>query len=374
MYSASALFVRPRSRSRTARVRPRRSGHRDRPTDRQDRRATADRDRRAWLRRQPHLRQHPHGRLRPLDRRGADDPRPLRDPGPLRDVGAADPQRGESRRGRDRIAWRPDGGDLLSTRAGDRAQHRRLAAVVLLVALFGRRRLARPAVRLFGLAIVYLPLVLLLGAALEPGETAERLLVLMLRAVPGWPDAAAPAGLPGPRRGFGDHRPRLCGRRDRRLAADVRSRCSGRIRGSAFASTGSATSSRRCWRCSLWPGPGRVWRPSGRKPHPRPAAIAFVTAGLFAAFVFAAGRFGADVGAAIVFPVGAVVAAMAVAGRGRRPLLLAVVAAPVAVLALLALVDLLSGANAHLTRSVLDAGGLGRSGRRRPAPASALCP
>jgi hypothetical protein len=40
-------------------------------------------------------------------------------------------------------------------------------------------------------------------------------------------------------------------------------------------------------------------------------------------------------------------------------LLLAIVAAPVAVLALLALFDLLSGANAHLTRSVLDAGGFG---------------
>jgi hypothetical protein len=36
-----------------------------------------------------------------------------------------------------------------------------------------------------------------------------------------------------------------------------------------------------------------------------------------------------------------------------------VIAAPLAVLALIALADLLSGANAHLTRSVLDAGGLG---------------
>jgi hypothetical protein len=36
-----------------------------------------------------------------------------------------------------------------------------------------------------------------------------------------------------------------------------------------------------------------------------------------------------------------------------------VVAAPFGVLALLALIDLVSGANAHLTRSVLDAGGLG---------------
>ncbi len=91
----------------------------------------------------------------------------------------------------------------------------------------------------------------------------------------------------------------------------------------------------------------------------RAAALAFLAIGLLAAFVFAAGRFGADVGAAIVFPLGAAVAAVIVAGRGRRPLLLAAVAAPVAVLVLLALVDLVSGANAHLTRSVLDAGGLG---------------
>jgi cell division protein FtsW (lipid II flippase) len=91
----------------------------------------------------------------------------------------------------------------------------------------------------------------------------------------------------------------------------------------------------------------------------RTAAIAFVSVGFLAAFVFAAGRFGADVGAAIVFPVGAVVAAVVAAGRRRRMAVLAVVAAPFAVLVLLALIDLLSGANAHLTRSVLDAGGLG---------------
>ena len=76
-----------------------------------------------------------------------------------------------------------------------------------------------------------------------------------------------------------------------------------------------------------------------------------------AAFVAAAGRFGADVGAAIVFPVGAAVAAAAITARRRRSALL-IVALPFAVLALLALVDLVSGANAHLTRSVLDAGGL----------------
>ena len=33
--------------------------------------------------------------------------------------------------------------------------------------------------RLVGLAVVYLPLLLLLGAALEPGETAETLLAML---------------------------------------------------------------------------------------------------------------------------------------------------------------------------------------------------
>ncbi|HUB98327.1 MAG TPA: hypothetical protein VMS11_00730, partial [Solirubrobacterales bacterium] len=43
----------------------------------------------------------------------------------------------------------------------------------------GRGRLARPAVRLTGLAIVYMPLLMLLGAALEPSEGAEVLLILL---------------------------------------------------------------------------------------------------------------------------------------------------------------------------------------------------
>jgi len=90
---------------------------------------------------------------------------------------------------------------------------------------------------------------------------------------------------------------------------------------------------------------------------PRGCAVAFLSIGLFFAFVFAAGRFGADVGAAIVFPLGAAAAAAAIAARRRRTALL-VLAAPVAVVALIALIDLVSGANAHLTRSVLDAGGL----------------
>jgi hypothetical protein len=219
-----------------------------------------------------------------------------------------------------------------------------LAALVL-AALLSRGRLARPAVRVTGLTIVYLPLVLLLGAALESGETAERLLVLLLA-----PALAALTLL------------LLRGFRGLAVASGITV-----LAYAIDAIAGSPLTSLSL----LGPNPGLGVRfyGIGNELEALLAVLvvagtgaglaAFAPIGLLAAFVFAAGRFGADVGAAIVFPVGAIVAAMAVAGRGRRPLLLAVIAAPLAVLALLALVDLLSGANAHLTRSVLDAGGLG---------------
>ena len=232
---------------------------------------------------------------------------------------------------------------------------------LLLLALLSRGRLARPAVKLVGLAIVYLPLVLLLGAALEPGETAERLLVLLLSPflagltllfLRGYRALAVAsaltvfayavdviAGSPltslsllGPNPGLGVRFYGIGNELEALLAVLV-------VAGTGAALTGFARGASR-----------------------RAGTVAFVAAGLVAAFVFAAGRFGADVGAAILFPVGAVLAAVVVAGRGRRLGLLAVVAVPVAVLALLALIDLASGANAHLTRSVLDAGGLGSLG------------
>jgi hypothetical protein len=93
-----------------------------------------------------------------------------------------------------------------------------------------------------------------------------------------------------------------------------------------------------------------------RLPQAR-AAAAFLVVGVTLAFVFAVGRFGADVGAAIVLPFGAAVAAATIGARGVRSALL-IATAPVAAVGLLALIDLVSGANSHLTRSVLDAGGL----------------
>ena len=226
------------------------------------------------------------------------------------------------------------------------------------VAIASRGARARPAVRVTGLAVVYMPLTMLAGAALEPSQEAEVFLVLLgapllaaitmalLRGYRALALAAAltvgadavdlVAGSPltslsllGPNPGLGVRFYGIGNELEALLAVLV------------VAGTGTALA-------GFLPALGR-----GR------AAAAFVAVGLLAAFVFAAGRFGADVGAAIVFPVGAAVAAVAVAGRARRWGLLAVLAAPFAVLALLALVDLASGANAHLTRSVLDAGGLG---------------
>jgi len=231
-------------------------------------------------------------------------------------------------------------------------------AALLTVTLLSRGRLARPGVRLTGLTIVYLPLVLLLGAALEPGETAEQLLVLLLSPLLG----AITLLLFGGFRALGVA-----------SALTVLAYALDVIAGSPLTSLsllgpnpglgvrfyGIGNELEALLAVLVIAGTGAALAGFARRASARAAAVAFVVVGLIAAFVFAAGRFGADVGAAIVFPVGAVVAAVVVAGRGRRTAVLAVVAAPFAVLALLALIDLVSGANAHLTRSVLDAGGLG---------------
>src|SRR6201999_1435556 len=90
---------------------------------------------------------------------------------------------------------------------------------------------------------------------------------------------------------------------------------------------------------------------------PGRSAAVFLAIGLVCAGIFASGKFGADVGAAIDFPMGVAVAALVVTG-GRRRWILLVILIPLVVLVLLALADLLTGANSHFTRSVLDAGGL----------------
>jgi len=219
---------------------------------------------------------------------------------------------------------------------------------------------ARLGVRVVGLAVVYLPLVLLAAAAAEPGQTGEVLLAMLgapllagatLALFEGYRALAVASGLTvlayaidviagsplttlsllGPNPGLGVRFYGIGNELEALLAVLI-------VAGTGAGLTGFAP-----------------------RTSPRRGAVAFLAIGIGAAFVFAAGRFGADVGAAIVFPVGAAVAAAVIAARRRRSALF-VIALPFAVLALLALGDLLSGANAHLTRSVLDAGGLGDLG------------
>jgi hypothetical protein len=231
-------------------------------------------------------------------------------------------------------------------------------AALLLVVLLSRGRLARQAMRLAGLTIVYLPLVLLLGAALEAGETAERLLVLLLAPLLG---AATLLVLRGYRAlAFASAATVLAYAIDVIVGSPLTSlSLLGPNPGLGVRFYGIGNELEALLAVLVTAGAGAGVAGFAPRAPRRTCVLAFITVGLLAALVFAAGRFGADVGAAIVFPVGAGVAAAAIADRGRRPLVLALVAAPLAVVALLALVDLISGANAHLTRSVLDAGGLG---------------
>jgi hypothetical protein len=91
--------------------------------------------------------------------------------------------------------------------------------------------------------------------------------------------------------------------------------------------------------------------------RPRAAAL-FVLVALAVAAALAPGRFGADVGAAIVLGVGAATAAVVALGLDRRRGLLVVAGGGAAALAALLAVDGVLG-GAHLSRSVLGAGDAG---------------
>jgi hypothetical protein len=236
--------------------------------------------------------------------------------------------------------------------------------VALLVGVF-LFRLRRAAMAWLALCFAYMPLLLLAGAWLEPGAVAEGLVVglgagllaaLTLRLAPGWRalaiacaiavaayaiDVIAGSGLTrlsllGPNPIFGVRFYGIGNELEALFAVMVPAGVAAGL--SAYSGWGGGVT--------------------------RGAAIAgFLAAGALGAVVFGAGAFGADVGAAIVLPLGAVVAAMAlpasgpIRATGRRSLLLALVLTPFIALFFLALIDLVSGANSHLTRSVIDAGG-----------------
>jgi hypothetical protein len=223
-----------------------------------------------------------------------------------------------------------------------------------------RERAGRTGARLLALSLVYLPLLCLAGAALEPSVGAERLLVML-----GSPALAALTLT-----ALGGYRALAfaCGATSLAYAVDL-------IAGSSLTQlsivgpnpagghrfygigneleaclvvlilvgTGAALSS--------LPAPGRGEGPQ-RRVEARGAAAFLVIAAIFS-FVFAYGRYGADVGAAISLPLGAAVAAALLVERPRLALLAFLL--PIPALIALSAADLITGANAHLTRTVLDA-------------------
>jgi hypothetical protein len=220
---------------------------------------------------------------------------------------------------------------------------------------FGRRGL-RWALPVLAVAVAYLPAVLLLTAALEPSELAEGLIagagspalaLLTLRLAPGFGALAIAGAVTAV--GYGVDV--VAGSHLTELSLIGPSPASG-VR---FYGIGNELEATFGALVPIAAGAAlAAWMPGASK---RVAALTFALAALVALVAFAPGRFGADVGAAVGLPVGAAIAAGVCldAGRGRLALALAV---PLIALAALAAVDLLSGGDAHLTRTVLRAGGL----------------
>jgi hypothetical protein len=222
-----------------------------------------------------------------------------------------------------------------------------------LAALLFRRRGAVVALSLLALACVWAPLILLVAAALDATELASALMVAL-----GAPALAAitRAVLPG-YRGLAA----ACAVTVGAYAIDV-------IAGSPYTALSV-----------LGPNPGGgvrffgigneleatltpltligagAWLATRQNPSGQSAATWFIGIAIVATIAFAPGRFGADVGAAIVLAAGGATAAALALGFDWRRTALSVAAAGIIGVAALVVLDLLVG-GAHLSRSVLGAG------------------
>ncbi len=243
-----------------------------------------------------------------------------------------------------------------------------ITVAVLVGLLFPDAR--RRASAWLALSFAYMPLFLLVGAAIEAGALAEGLLV-------GFGAAAAAAATLAFTQGWWELAV-ACAITVVAYAIDVvtgseLTRLSllgpNPIFGARFYGIGTELEALFAVMVPVGVGAAMSAWADTRKTGNEGAAVAFLGIGLLVAVVFAVGRFGADVGAAIVLPLGAAVASVSLfsgtvrgsaAPGGRNPhrfALAAVIAAPITVLALIAFVDLVSGGSSHLTRTVLDTGG-----------------
>jgi hypothetical protein len=234
------------------------------------------------------------------------------------------------------------------------------AALALLGAIVGRRRGLRKVIPILAVTLVFAPALMLVAPAFDPSELAERLIV----------GAGAPAlallsvTLLGPWRALALGAAVSVGG----YAVDVVTGSYLTTRsvmgpnpslGVRFYGIGNELEAMVAALSALGTGAAlQAWIPRIDR---RRAAAVFAVVGLAAVIAFAPGRFGADVGAAIDVPVGAAVGVAVCLGatRGRALLILLV---PFAALAALAVIDLVTGGDSHLTRSVLQAGGLNSLG------------
>jgi hypothetical protein len=215
-----------------------------------------------------------------------------------------------------------------------------------------RARAGRFAARLLALSLVYLPLLCLAGAALDPSVDVERLLLML----------GAPALAALTLAVLGGYRALAfaCG-------ATVLAHATDLIAGSPLIQLslvgpnpaaghrfyGVGNELEAALVVLVLAGTGAALTGFAPRLEARRAAAAFLAVAVVFSFVFAYGRYGADVGAAIVLPLGGAVAAALLVGKRRLALLALLV--PLPALALLAAVDLLTGSDAHLTRTVLQA-------------------
>jgi hypothetical protein len=229
-----------------------------------------------------------------------------------------------------------------------------------IAAIAFRREGLRVALTILAAALALLPALLLLTAALEPSELGERLIVgvgcpviaaLVLWLAPGMRGLALCAGASVLVYAVdviaGSHLTELS-----LIGPNP-------IAGVRFYGIGNELEATAAALVPIGTGAALAgWAP---RASARGAAAAFGITAVLAVAAFAPGSFGADVGAAIGIPIGAAVAIGICLGV-RRSGWIWVIVAPLAAVAALIAIDLATGGNAHLTRSVLDAGGLGNLG------------
>jgi hypothetical protein len=223
-------------------------------------------------------------------------------------------------------------------------------------ALAFRGRVARTSLALFGLACAWAPTMLLAAAAIDASEPASALIVAAGAVVAAATTYVLVPGLGG--------LALACAVTVGVHAVDV-------IAGSPYTSLSV-----------LGPNPGGgvrffgigneleailttltivgtgAWLSTRPAMTPRRAAGWFLGIAAVAALAFAPGRFGADVGAAIVLGVGGAAAAVLALGIERRKAIALVLGGGAVALATLFAIDLILG-GAHLSRSVLGAGEAG---------------